>query len=522
MSTETKTVVQPEVHRPALITAAKNTTANLARLTVSWIVVLVVPPLLVRVLDRPTYAVWVLILQIGAYASLFESGLQMATARFVSRAEAMGDATHKGQVLSSATFLLAGAGLLLGLITIAIGVNLGTLFHSIPGAMAGPAATALIVIGGSAAVSLSFSAVGGLYLGEQRNEVNAVAGSASKLVGAAGSAWAAFQHSGLIAMAVWIAAGNLLQPAIFVGAERWARLRSLFQIALIDSATIGSFVRFCAATMASQFSTVLITGLDMPIVVAFDFHSAAYYAVAALLSNVLILPHGAILSALMPIASGLSVHSSPQRLGNVLIRVTRYSTAILCAMGVPLLLGMGGLLRVWVGADYASHAMVMAELLVAAQFIRLTLAPYAMVGFSSGQQHKMLLSPALEAVVNLAASLWLVRVWGAIGVAAGTLLGALVGVTLHFVVSMPKTRAIGFRKRTLLRDGIVRPLACAMPAAGLFAVARIVPNVGSELALIVAAEALLLGTMWRFNFGMEERAELTATLRHFLRLRPAA
>jgi O-antigen/teichoic acid export membrane protein len=522
MPSDTKTVAQPDGRTHVLVKAAKNTTANLARLGASWVVVLIVPPLLVRSLDRATYAVWVLVLQMAAYTSLFDNGIQMATARFVARAEEMGDAAEAGRILSNATALLAGAGVLLCAIAAVVAGNLGTIFRSIPGDLVGPAAAALMILGGSLAGSLVFSALGGLYLGQQRNEVNAIAGIASKVLGAAGSAWAAFRHEGLVAMALWMAAGNMVQPVVFLLAERWVKLRSLFRIGLVERETLRRFVRFTSATMASQFGSVIISGLDMPIVVTFDFHAAAYYAVATILSNMLIMPHSAMLSTLMPIASGLSVGSAPERLGEVLIKVTRYSTAVLCAMGVPLMLGMGLFLRMWVGQDYASHALPMAELLVGAQFIRLMLAPYAMIGFSAGQQHRMLMSPMVEALVNLAASLWLVRIWGAMGVAAGTLLGALVGVLLHFVVSMPKTDAISVSRMRLIGSGIVRPLACALPAACVFAIARKMTGVVAEAGLLLAAEGLLLTALWRFNFDAAERAELTSTACHFLRLRSAA
>lgn len=502
--------------RPILVTAAKNSTANLARLAISWLVVLTLPPLLVHVLDKPTYATWVLILQIGAYATTFDSGIQMAIARFVARAQEMGDTAYMGTILSTTTALLFATGLLLCLIAPILSMELGSVFHSVPAAIIPQASRALLIIAASLALALPFSALGALYLGLQRNEVNTIAGSSAKIVGAAGAAWAAFHHQGLGAMALWTAAGTLLQPVIYLLAPRAVPLRTLFRIALVSYQTARSFVRFCSSTIASQFGTLIISGLDIPIVVAFDFRAAAYYAIATALSNILIVPHGAILAALMPIASGMTVSNQPQRLGQALLRVTRYSTALLCALALPLFIGMGKLLPLWVGPDYASHSQQIAVLLLAAQFIRLPLAPYAMFGFSAGQQHKMLVSVFGEAVVNLAASLILVRSMGALGVAAGTLIGALVGVALHFFNSMPRTDAIFFSRTQLLWKSILLPIASSLPAACVIPLLRASTSLPVALACIAAAELILCACLLLVNFSQSERAEMIGLIRHLL------
>jgi O-antigen/teichoic acid export membrane protein len=293
-------------------------------------------------------------------------------------------------------------------------------------------------------------------------------------------------------------------------------------MARVSYATVRAFVGFCASTMASQFGAVIISGLDMPIVVAFDFRSAAYYAIAIALSNMLIVPHGAVLAALMPVASGMSAEERPQRLGQALLRLTRYSTALLCALALPLLAGMGKLLPVWVGADYASHAQSIAELLIVAQLVRLTLAPYAMFGFSAGQQHRMLISALGEAVVNLAASLLLVRWMGAVGVAAGTLAGALAGVGLHLLNSMPRTDAVQFSRSELLGKGILRPLALSLPAACVFPLVERSANLAVALALLGAAELVLCACLAKGNFSAAERAEMAGLVRHVLSWRRRA
>jgi O-antigen/teichoic acid export membrane protein len=88
------------INKPViLLTMARNAMANLFRMGSSWIIILFLPPLLVRVLDKPTYGVWVLLLQMAAYVTLFDLGIQMAVARFVARADSLRDRDYMARIL---------------------------------------------------------------------------------------------------------------------------------------------------------------------------------------------------------------------------------------------------------------------------------------------------------------------------------------------------------------------------------------------------------------------------------------
>lgn len=128
----------------------------------------------------------------------------------------------------------------------------------------------------SLALSLPFSTLAGVFLGLQMNQVNALAGSAGKIAGAAGAAWAAYHHQGLFAMALWIGLGNLLQALIYLLAWRRFSAAGFLRRAHITRNAIREFINFCYAMFATQLGGILIAGLDMPVVAAFDFHSAAY------------------------------------------------------------------------------------------------------------------------------------------------------------------------------------------------------------------------------------------------------
>lgn len=500
----------------------RNAAANLVRMGASWLVVLLLPPLLVRVLDKPTYATWVLILQLGAYVTLVDAGLQSAIGRFVARAEELQDRRSMGHALSSAGLILASAAVLAAGATLICSWQLNHLFHGIPASIATGARQSMLVIGLSLAISLPFSTFAGAFLGLQMNHVNAVAGGVGKLAGAAGAAWAAWHHRGLLAMSLWIGGGNLLQSAIYLAWWQRLRIHGMLRRALMTGAAIREFSRFCAAMFAVQLASLLITGMDMPVVAAFDFRAAAYYAVAATVSSMLIAPQSAIVTTLVPVASGLSATEPPERLGQVVIRTTRYANAILCLLTLPLLFALYPFLHLWVGSDYAGHALPLAVLLIVAQFIRLTLIPYASIAFGAGQQERMLVSPLVEGVVNLACSVAAAWRWGAMGVAAGTLIGAVVGVALHFIKSMPLTDRLRFSRQALVRSGILRPMACCLPSLLLMLFAlRWTSSTPEQLGITAVGELVAAIMLWRANFSRGERDEIVALAKRMSSLGPA-
>lgn len=498
---------------PVIATVAKNSLANLAKLGTSWLIVLFLPPLLVRVLNKPTYATWVLILQLGAYITIFDGGIQSAIGRFVARAHSLEDDRYMGQTLSSAGFIMLLAGAATALLTIIVSWQLDHIFHGIPASTGHEARKALFVVGMSLALSLPFSTLAGVFLGLQMNQVNALAASVGKFVGAAGAAWAAYHRQGLYVMAIWIGFGNILQALTYLLA--WMRLgvSGYLRRSHVTHHFLREFVTFSFAMFATQLGGILITGMDMPIVAAFDFHSAAYYAVAATASTMLS-AQGAIAPALIPVASEMNAVRTPHHLGQMVLKTTRYATASLCLITMPLLFGMHPFLRLWVGSDYAHHALPLAVILVVAQFIRQTLMPYAAAGFGAGQQRQMLTSPIGEGIVNLSCSVAGAHFFGAIGVAVGTLIGACFGVFLHFTVSMPQTDSMEFSPVLLANNGILKPIACCLPSALLLLVAtRAAQKLASISLAIILGELFAILFLWNINFDASERSQMVALLR---------
>src|SRR5216684_3067980 len=88
---------------------AKNAVANLARGAAGGVAALILPPVLVRHMSQLDYTIWVLVLQIAAYGSYLDFGLQTSIGRYVAFANEKKDERLRDGIFSTAFFVLLSA-----------------------------------------------------------------------------------------------------------------------------------------------------------------------------------------------------------------------------------------------------------------------------------------------------------------------------------------------------------------------------------------------------------------------------
>jgi O-antigen/teichoic acid export membrane protein len=262
-----------------------------------------------------------------------------------------------------------------------------------------------------------------------------------------------------------------------------------------------------------------VTGLDVTIVGHYDYIQTAYYSIATLPTNFVLLIVASILNPLMPASSALSTQRSPAEMGDILARITRYGTMILLLTGLPLIVCGFPILRLWVGEAYALHTVQYLRILVLANVIRSLCQPYATMVSATGRQRAATAAAVCEAVVNLGSSIYLASRYGAIGVALGTLLGSFVSIALHFAITMHYTHStLAISRSRLLVKGLVRPAVITLPSLALIplwwssSVA-----IGLPLATVWGLSTLLIA--WFGSLDREERLRLTDLGVNFFSLR---
>jgi O-antigen/teichoic acid export membrane protein len=355
-----------------------------------------------------------------------------------------------------------------------------------------------------------------MFIGLQRNHIPTIIVLLNRFTMSGLVALVAFKHWGLAEMGFGVALANGVSYfASYMAWRRWVPQIEISpsHVTRDRAREIGSY---CGSTSVWLLAMLMVSGLDLTIVGMFDYSATAYYAVAATLTNFVAQAQGAIFAAMLPASAVLAARGDEKGLGAMLVSSTRYGMLILLAMALPLMLAGNWALGVWVGTYYASRSTLILQVLLVANVVRLCALPYATLLLGTGQQRKVILSPLAEGMTNLAASIVGAYVFGAMGVAAGTLIGAFVSIGFHLLYNMPRTSCIAIDRLSLVRQGLLRPLVCAVPVGLvlLFRAAIRLPSSGTVSLFLLAGG--LLGTMvlfWQYGLLGNERARLEQALR---------
>jgi O-antigen/teichoic acid export membrane protein len=510
---------RPERSAGLTATLSQNVLLSLARVAVNSLIALVLPAYLTHHLPVSTYAAWVLILQLAAFVSFLDFGVQTGVSKFVAEYDARGDAIGAGRYASAGLAIMTLTGLLGFGLTSVLAWQVPRLFHNMPAALYHDVRVSVMLVGTSLSFGLFCSVFASVFLGLQRYAVpmgiailNRTAFTVAVLV-------AVFLHSSLAAMGAAVALVNITTGLLQVAAWRQMTSRIRVSFALVDYRALTQMGRYCSLLAIWTVGMVCVSGLDVTIVGHYAYNETAYYSIATLPTNFMILIIASVLGPMMPASSALSTQRSSSEMGDILVRITRYSTVLLLLTGLPLVVCGLPILRLWVGPIYALHSLTYVRMLVVANIIRNLCAPYATMIAATGRQGAVTAAPICEAIVNLGSSVYLASRFGAMGVAVGTLLGSFVSVSLHFAVSMHLTRKTLTISRTrLFTEGLSRPAIVAIPSVILL------PLWWSSSWMISRPSVELLWGLctllfaWFGSLNREERSKLVRVTRNRLML----
>jgi O-antigen/teichoic acid export membrane protein len=443
----------------------KNIGANLARVAAISAVAILLPSVLTDHLPVKVYAAWVLIIQLGAYVSYFDLGIQTGVAKFVAEYQAKGELSEAGRYASAGLVLMLLTGLLGVALTLGLAVETPRLFSSMPANLFPQVRAGLVLVGVSLSVGLVCSVYSAVFLGLQRYWIPTFVTILNRFLFALVVLIAVVEGGNLSVMGLAVALVNIFTGLLQIAL--WRRYASHVPLSarFVPFQILKNLARYCSLQSVSTIAMFFITGLDIVIVGHFDYVQTAYYSIATLPTSFLLLIIASLLSPLMPASSALSTRLTPAQMGGLLERITRYNTIALLLAGLPLVVFAFPILWLWVGTDYALNTVTYLRILVTANVVRNLCAPYATMVTATASQKSIIAAAISEALVNLGSSLYLAWRFGAIGVAIGTVLGACVSVFVHFAVSMTLSRSvISVSRLQLLLRGILGPCIIAVPS----------------------------------------------------------
>lgn len=469
------------------------------------VLTLLVPPIVARHLSRPEFSAWMLILQLAAYAAVFNLGIQSATSRYVAFYLTRNDRESASDIVSTAFLVLVLMAVVAASLIVVTSFSIGYLFPALPASLVGTSTTCLLLVGITVALGLPAEAIAGSFTGIQRSELVALIQGSGRLVLAAVLIGIAMMGGTMTSMAVAFAAIN----AAILLAYCWTSHRlGIVNISWTRAHwhSLRQIWTYSGTLIVWMVAMFFINGFDTAIVGRVEFASTGIYS--ACFGPILLIAglQQALFAPLLQLGAARSAQGASASLPSLLFRATRLSTLLLLSLSVPLLVFGRELVPWWLGPAYVVQALPIFVLLLVGNTIRLLATPYALLLLATMKHRRVLLGPIVEAGTNVAVAVAAGLRFGAVGVACGVVAGAIVGQLIVVRVNAPRTMEIIGNLRVLLWKGVAQPLCCALPAVA-FAIATTTQLAsGERIAIGVAAILSFAAPAWIFCVEADERS----------------
>ena len=416
-----------------------NALFNLAGGASAGCMVLFLPYLLNRVLSQADYAIWVLGFQVAIYVPMFGLGIQQLLNRAIAHHLARDEHEHLHRNLASSLFILivlAGAALLF----VFVSAPFVTRITDAQGASNLMIERVWLKVGGAASLGLFSLFFFGCFGGQQRYEWENI--------------YKAIISVGFIALIICtLGFGLTITPTLLANLYivsigcgllfliwRYAMQRELPVLRLRDwhMPTVKSYLRGMYGLSVWQIGVLMFSGLDLWIVAKIDFAAVPGYAIAL---SFLAFVNGAVAALAGPCLPRFAAELSKSECGifkSIFIPFQSRVLLLLSGLFACIILCPSALWTFLLRESAPSFNLVFPILLLAT-CLRLVTLLYSLAVIAANVQHRIILSPLVEGVVNLTSSVILAYWFGAIGVAIGTLLGAIACVLFTALHNMRRT-----------------------------------------------------------------------------------
>jgi O-antigen/teichoic acid export membrane protein len=299
----------------------------------------------------------------------------------------------------------------------------------------------LLIVGGYLSVRFPLAVFGSVVYGFQRYYLNNAVSIGTSLVIATVNVGVLSAGHGLVALVAATTVVRVLSLGLFA----WNAYRafpglqvrpSLFRWARLQEVT-----GFSVYMLALDWSAKLNYSSDTMVIGAMlDTTAVAVWTVGQRLSQLAQQLTNQLNDALFPTVVDSDAAQRQDRLQMILVQGTKLSLALAAPLCLGLIAVAEPLIRSWVGPQFAAGVLP-TQILLAVVLVRISTASANMILKGAGQHKLLTYTNATTAVTNIALSIVLIRPFGLVGVALGTLIPVSIGTM--FVLYPAACRRVG-------------------------------------------------------------------------------
>ena len=507
-----------------LVTVARNVSTRYLAIIAETVAGIVMLPFNLRHLGAPEYGLWVLLGSITIHFSVLDLGYGGALVKFMAQYRAHRNARALNEIASTLFFVFTAIGLIAYGIAAVVAFNLDHLFRLTPD-QAETGKWILLIIAIHICMNFPFSVYGGVISGFQRYDQNNMVAIVSTAAVAVVNFAVLRAGYGIITL---VAATTCVRVvAYFVYRNNAYRIFPELHIAprLFRRARLREVTAFSVYSSIIDWANKLNYQLDELVIGAIVGSGAvAVWAPAERIISGTQRLTNQLNGVLFPAIVDSDATQQRQRLQQILLQGTRLSLVMVVPITAALVLLADPLVHAWL----RDKAAMMAETGPIIQILALSVA--IRVGNATGTtilkgagQHRMLAFVNLgTGVANLVLSVALIKPFGLIGVAYGTLIP--IALSAMFILYPAACRRVGLPIGEAVRHSVIPALWPAVIVGLALALTRHISS-GTLLAVVLQASGgglLYLALFFVIAIGRRDRALYAAKFGELLGRRPLA
>jgi O-antigen/teichoic acid export membrane protein len=465
-------------------------------------------PFLVHHLGDRTYGYWALVGAILGYYGILDFGVVTAVEWHVAKAIGEEDATAANRAVSTSFYVFAALGGVILLITIVL-AGLAHRFISV-GSDAILFRKVILITGLGFAIGFPGRAFLGAMSAHLRWDLISITNQSALLLRAGLIVTVIKAGGGLVALATVSVLTDILVFLSFYLALRRIQAQFKLSFALASMATLKGLLPYSLFTFIIKMNDQLRLYIDPVVVTAFvGVGAVTHYAIGQRLSLAFRDAMIALLGMLAPWFGRLFGSRDYGAIRKVLEFGTRVSVSVATAITCLLLLYGRQFIENWMGKAYLDAYWVL-FFLVSAAFFEVSQFPSMSYLYGVSRHRFLAYITLIEAGLNVALSLYLVRIIGIAGVALGTTIPCL-AIRL-FVQPVYVCRHVGISLRHYYfalfgRALFATALGVLVPWAVLFRWIH-QPKMPTLFAMIVCQCLIAILAAYALALRKEERATL--------------